>query len=1080
MKMLPHSKANILTALLIVATTLTSLRVPTSGQTFEDLFTFANLNDRSRVDLRSIQSRVTTDAVNFESPHVHPLALSPDSRWLAAANTYGHHVEIFEMVDGVPKSRDRIYTGLDPVTVRFRTDDELWVVNHLSDSVAVIEVPSGKLRHLLPTEDEPADVVFSASAERAYVSCSQVNKLLAYDLNQLDASPEVIPIEGEDPRAMAVSPDGRYLYTAIFESGNATTTLGGGRANDDLIAYPGNAVSDPKGPYGGVNPPPNDGDEFSPDRIMWTKRPPVGLIVRKSDQGRWMDDNERDWTDFVSGPYAKESGRVEGWDVIDHDIAILDTQTNEIHYAKSLMNIVMGIDVNPVDGSVTVVGTEALNHVRYEPNLKGVFLQVRQATVRSKPGGGSFTVSNTDLNPHLDYTKRSVPQEVRDQSIGNPRAIAWAADGHTAYVAGMGSNNVVVLNRDGERAAGSQTIEVGEGPSGMALSDEGDRLYVLNRFDGSISVVDTVRGKEVERVDYFDPTPTTIKDGRRHLFDTHATSGLGQASCGSCHVDARMDRLAWDLGDPGAGATTESRFVDDVTGRFQRKNVTFASEKGPMVTQTLQGIPLNGPLHWRGDKSRLEEFNPTYETLLGDDEQLTDLEIAELRVYVDNLIFPPNPFRNADHTMPASVALPEQRVVQDGEEVPLPDGNPVRGQELFQTLKFDHFEGRRCSSCHQQASTGGGYASSAPAVSELSSMSQSFFKPSNLLNVHEKIGFDAGSTASRSGFGYLHDGTIDSLTRYFTQPQFNELSEPQQLADMIAFVYSLNGSDVPTDQIIEEAQIQLSNGIVDSVIISLFGRTARASELKRRVHAGIGEQLHIDPVSVPPTSDVDVLRFLSIVDQSNDSIDAVLHAIVEGKRQPYLYDPENESFVNDRRKSIRVTTLLARDEFEGGVITLVHPLMAPILMGDSDGDGLYDHEETMDLDPYLPGVQNPFDPLNPDSTGDRSSTQFDHILDGYNDFDGDGISNIEEFRSSSPTVPPKLQVERDANGQMLLRWKARPGQSYVIEMSRNLVKWDAESPVMTAKEGQEMMEWRPTAWTKRYTTRFFRLWEVYE
>src|SRR6185437_12073500 len=80
--------------------------------------------------------------------------------------------------------------------------------------------------------------------------------------------------------------------------------------------------------------------------------------------------------------------------------------------------------------------------------------------------------------------------------------------------------------------------------------DVRQRLYVFNRFSSSVSVVDTVADSVVNAVPLFDPTPVVIAAGRRHLYDTRRTSGLGQASCASCHVDGRMDRLGWDLGNP--------------------------------------------------------------------------------------------------------------------------------------------------------------------------------------------------------------------------------------------------------------------------------------------------------------------------------------------------------------------------------------------------------------------------------------------------------------------------------------------------------------------------------------------------
>ena len=100
--------------------------------------------------------------------------------------------------------------------------------------------------------------------------------------------------------------------------------------------------------------------------------------------------------------------------------------------------------------------------------------------------GTTTSLRTADLNPHLDYLKSTVPQGTRDLSIGDPRAITWNAAGDLAYIAGMGSNNVVVINSSGNRTLESP-IEVGEGPTGLALHDEAERLYVLNRFEASVS-----------------------------------------------------------------------------------------------------------------------------------------------------------------------------------------------------------------------------------------------------------------------------------------------------------------------------------------------------------------------------------------------------------------------------------------------------------------------------------------------------------------------------------------------------------------------------------------------------------------
>ena len=68
---------------------------------------------------------------------------------------------------------------------------------------------------------------------------------------------------------------------------------------------------------------------------------------------------------------------------------------------------------------------------------------------------------------------------------------------------------------------------------------------------------------------------------------------------------------------------------------------------------------------------------------------------------------------------------------------------------------------------------------------------------------------------------------------------------------------------------------------------------------------------------------------------------------------------------------------------------------------DTDGDGLEDGDEVHDLDPDMPGVQNPFHPLDPDTTGDNFQDTPDGVPDGQNDYDGDGQSNAYELQNGS-------------------------------------------------------------------------------
>ena len=61
----------------------------------------------------------TNSFVNWETPTVHPLDLTPDGTRLLAANLPDNRVEVFDVSgSGAPVKLTSIPVGLDPVTVR--------------------------------------------------------------------------------------------------------------------------------------------------------------------------------------------------------------------------------------------------------------------------------------------------------------------------------------------------------------------------------------------------------------------------------------------------------------------------------------------------------------------------------------------------------------------------------------------------------------------------------------------------------------------------------------------------------------------------------------------------------------------------------------------------------------------------------------------------------------------------------------------------------------------------------------------------------------------------------------------------
>ncbi len=757
------------------------------------------------------------DFVHYETVHTHPLELTPGAQRLLAVNTADGRLLVFDASGSQPVVERAIPVGYDPVSVRARTLSEAWVVNHISDSVSVVDVTTGRTLATLVTDDEPADVIFAGTPQRAFVSCGEANTLLVFDPADLAAAPTRLEVVGEDPRALALSPDGSTVYAAIFESSNRTTILGGGHPG---LSYPPQLVNNPLGPWGGVNPPPNDGAGFDPPVAPGLPTPlKVALILREDDADQWLDDNGGNWTDFVSGPNAALSGRLPGWEIVDHDVAVIDVATLQVSYIKSLMNLCMALATNPATGDVVVVGSDALNEVRYIQNLQGRCVKYYAAS--ADPGVGRTLLS--DLNPHLDYVNVTLPQAVRDESLGDPRAIVFRADGQQGWVIGMGSSNVIAVNADGSRNTAIAPIVVGEGPTGAALDEGAQRLYVLNKFDASISVIDTATATETARVAYFDPTPEAIQEGRKYLYDSHLGSGTGHLSCASCHPDARMDRLAWDLGDPQGAmkSVAPNNLKANLPSLSNAVFLDYHPMKGPMLTQTLQDIIGKEPLHWRGDMFRFEDFAGVNVALAGDDEAFDAQDMQEFKDYLATIHYPPNPFRNLDNTLPTALVLKGHYTTGrfGAPGAPFPVANAVRGLELFAPPNF--LAGNNaCITCHAN-SIGAGtdmtwnatlqtlepIAPGADGEHHLMLVASDGFtnksmKVPPLRNNYERLGFNTTQLQNTAGFGTEHDGSADSTERHIAQPPFSPASD-QDVADILAFIMSLSGGELamgsPTD-----------------------------------------------------------------------------------------------------------------------------------------------------------------------------------------------------------------------------------------------------------------------------------------
>ena len=154
------------------------------------------------------------DFTLFESGQVRPLALGANGRHLYAVNTPDNRLEIFRIrPDGHPRGPltriGSVKVGLEPVAVAVRNRREVWVVNHLSDSVSVVDVTSPQHAHVertLLVGDEPRDIVLPASTASGRSSPPPTVARIAPSIPSSPRPESVGPTSGSSTPGISATP----------------------------------------------------------------------------------------------------------------------------------------------------------------------------------------------------------------------------------------------------------------------------------------------------------------------------------------------------------------------------------------------------------------------------------------------------------------------------------------------------------------------------------------------------------------------------------------------------------------------------------------------------------------------------------------------------------------------------------------------------------------------------------------------------------------------------------------------------------------------------------------------------------
>lgn len=815
--------------------------------------------------------------VAFESGHVRPVAKTPDGTKLLAVNTPDNRLEVFSINGGSLAHTDSIPVGMEPVAVAARSNTEIWVVNHLSDSVSVIDlsaVPAKVVRTLL-VGDEPRDIVFAGTGfNRAFITTAHRGQhrtdasiagvpgagdpqfstegigradVWVFNANSLGNTVGGTPLQilsffADTPRALAATPDGGTVYVAALQSGNRTTTLRESVVPDGFGA---NGVPGPATNAQGV------------------PAPETGVIV-KFNGSQWLDSDGVNRSSLVN------------FNLPDRDVFSINANTlasGSVVSYSSVGTILFNMVVNPVTGRVYVTNTELPNHIQFEGpgNFGGSTVQGHLSESRItvlNPAGPSTDVQH--LNQHIDYGQLHTDADAdhaaieaqKPHSLATPLQPVVSGDGSTLYVAAFGSAKIGVFSTadiesaDFESefdpiAASANYIATGGGPSGLVLDETNQRLYVLTRFDNQVEVINLNTNAVAETHPLHNPEPPKVVAGRPFLYDANRTSGNGEASCSSCHIFGDLDQLAWNLGNPDDTVSINNQPIA-VPGLPTA--TSFHPMKGPMTTQTLRGLATHGAMHWRGDRAdgffgtdacsepagapcsedlSFRNFIVAFDGLLGMEGTISDGEMQQFTDFILEVMLPPNPVRPLNNTL---------------------SGDALAGQNLYFGRTTDAVA--NCNGCHTLNPAQGFFGSGGRQSFEGETQN---LKVPHMRNLYHKVGmfgrFTGGSHTGDQvrGFGFEKDGAVDTLVTFFENPLFDtnsteerqlqafSLQFPSDLAPIVGQQVTLTGSNASAvnpriDLLIQRANTNFSSLMLggnvkecDLIVKGAFGGVERGA-----------------------------------------------------------------------------------------------------------------------------------------------------------------------------------------------------------------------------------------------------------
>jgi YVTN family beta-propeller protein len=305
-------------------------------------------------------------------------------------------------------------------------------------------------------------------------------------------------------------------------------------------------------------------------------------------------------------------------------------------------------------GSCRVVRRESLNSAHLSEGVCEAanrnwvltpLVKVRNQVPITQVANGWVMSSGLGLWDRRSDRMLQLPLDEANDYFSDPSGVVCDALAKRAYVASGGGDVVTVLDLekvDGwlQRSSNEEKqeaiydlalsseyvikrIRTGRNPRQLALSPDGGKLFVSERLEDAVLVIDTSTLKPVGRIHLGDGGLTDpIRRGER-VFTSSAYTFQHQFSCRSCHPDGHVDGLSYDFDGDGIG----DNLLDN---------------------RSLQGVAGTAPFKWNGKNASLEiQCGPRFAKVLMRTEPFPEHELRDLTTFIKSL--PPPRIARAAH-----------------------------------------------------------------------------------------------------------------------------------------------------------------------------------------------------------------------------------------------------------------------------------------------------------------------------------------------------------------------------------------------------------------------------------------------